>query len=306
MIKRIKHSLEHLLDKSSQKKTSQQEEKLLNDFSWSVYQNSQWDEDKMGTSQEVSAHIFKGIQFQIEKKNAFHSYLKYGVAASIILLVSLGFLFKEPSSVEQLTFQTAALPKSIQLADGSKVYLASYSKLNYPAQFEGDERNVSLLKGNAFFEIAKDKKHPFIITSGDIKTKVLGTSFHIQLSESKSEVIVVTGKVNVSSKTQNIDLVPNEMASFEGQKLTKKRTDSSLLVNWYAEDVMLNQVTLKQVIAIIQYKYGVKFEYNNEQLLATPVTVFVEKEASLESVLQQINYITNLKFNVNGEIVKVK
>ena len=306
MIKRIKHSLEHLVDKSFQKKTSKKEEKLLNDFSWSVYQNSQWDEDKMGTSQEVSAHIFKGIQFQIEKKNAFHSYLKYGVAASIILLVSLGFLFKEPSSVEQLTFQTAALPKSIQLADGSKVYLASYSKLNYPAQFEGDERNVSLLKGNAFFEIAKDKKHPFIIASGDIKTKVLGTSFHIQLSESKSEVIVVTGKVNVSSKTQNIDLVPNEMASFEGQKLTKKRTDSSLLVNWYAEDVMLNQVTLKQVIAIIQYKYGVKFEYNNEQLLATPVTVFVEKEASLESVLQQINYITNLKFNVNGEIVKVK
>ncbi|HJY13084.1 MAG TPA: FecR domain-containing protein, partial [Flavobacterium sp.] len=159
--------------------------------------------------------------------------------------------------------------------------------------------------GNAFFEIAKDKKHPFIIVSGEIKTRVVGTSFHIQMSKSKCEVIVVTGKVKVTSKGQGVDLVPNEEALFESQKLTKKLADKSYLVNWYNTDVTLNQTTLKHVITILQYKYGVSFQYDNEKVLATPLTVFIKKDASLEHVLEQINYITNLKFKVYGEIVKV-
>lgn len=306
MIKRIKHSLEYLIDKSFQNKTSAKEEKLLNDFTLSEYKNSKWDDVRMGNSEEVSFNIYKEIQLRIDKKNAFHSYLKYVAAASIVFLFGLGILYKPSTRNEkQLTFISTTSPQSIQLSDGSTVYLAANSRLDYPAQFDGEERKVSLQKGNAFFEISKDKKHPFIISSGGIRTKVVGTSFHIQLSKSKCEVIVVTGKVNVTAKGQSVDLVPNEMVSFMEQKLIKQLADTSLLVNWYANDVTLNQATLEQVINILQYKYGVKFEFSDMALLATPITVFIEKDASLKSVLQQINYITNLKFNVYGEIVKV-
>ncbi|MNR59639.1 hypothetical protein D3C85_1809430 [compost metagenome] len=76
-------------------------------------------------------------------------------------------------------------------------------------------------------------------------------------------------------------------------------------MNWYNTDVTLNQTTLKQVITILQYKYGVSFQYDNAHVLAMPLTVFIKKDASLENVLEQINYITNLKFKVYGEIVKV-
>jgi transmembrane sensor len=306
MVKKSKHSLEYLIDKSLQKKTTEKEEKLLNDFTFSEYQKSNWDELRMGSSEETSNTIFEEIQLRINKKNTIQPYLKYLAAASILLVMVLGFLYKPSTSSEkQLSFISTTSPKSIRLNDGSKIYLAANSRLDYPAHFDGEERKVSLQKGNAFFEIAKDKKHPFIINSGGIRTKVVGTSFHIQLSESKCEVIVVTGKVNVTAKDQSVDLVPNEMASFVSQKLTKQIADVSLLVNWYASDVTLNQATLKQVIDLLQYKYGVRFEYNNEEVLSTPVTVFIEKDASLKSILQQINYITNLKFNVYGEIVQV-
>lgn len=306
MIKRIKHSLEHLIDKSSQNKTSITEENLLDDFAFTQYQNSKWNEISMGNPDEVSRNIYEDIQLRIGKKKTFNPYLKYMAAASILFLVGLGFFFK-PSlpSEKQLSFKTSSIPKSIKLSDGSKIYLAANSSFQYPEKFEGDERKVSLLKGNAFFEIAKDKKHPFIIASGEIKTRVVGTSFHIQLSKSKCEVIVVTGKVKVTSKGQSVDLVPNEEALFQSQKLTKQLADTSFLVNWYATDVTLNQTTLKHVIAILQYKYGVSFQYDNEHVLATPLTVFIKKDASLENVLEQINYITNLKFKVYGEIVKV-
>ncbi|KAF2327699.1 FecR family protein [Flavobacterium daemonense] len=306
MIKRIKHSLEHLIDKSSRNKTSIAEENLLNDFAFTQYQKSKWDDLSMGNSEEVSQDIYDNIQLRIGKKKTFTPYLKYIAAASILILAGLGFLFKPEIAVEkQLSFKTSSIPKSIQLSDGSKIYLAANSLFQYPEKFEGEERKVSLLKGNAFFEIAKDKKHPFIITSREIKTRVVGTSFHIQLSKSKCEVIVVTGKVNVSSKGQSVDLVPNDEALFESNKLTKQLADKSFLVNWYTTDITLNQTTLKQVIAILQYKYGVSFQYDNERVLAAPLTVFIKKDATLENVLEQINYITNVKFKVYGEIVKV-
>lgn len=306
MIKRIKHSLEYLIDKSSRNKTSEAEENLLHNFALSEYQNSKWDESSMGNSDEVSRNIYDGIQLRMEKKKAFNPYLKYMAAASILFLAGLGFFFRPSIAVEkQLSFKTSDTPKSISLSDGTKIYLAANSSFQYPEKFKGGERKVSLLKGNAFFEVTKDKKHPFIITSGEVKTRVVGTSFHIQMSKSKCEVIVVTGKVNVTSKGQSVDLVPNEEALFESQKLTKQLADKALLVNWYNTDVTLNQTTLKQVITILQYKYGVSFQYDNEQVLATPLTVFIRKDAALENVLEQINYITNLKFKVYGEIVKV-
>lgn len=306
MIKRIKHSLEYLIDKSSRNKTSEAEENLLHNFALSEYQNSKWDESSMGNSDEVSRNIYDGIQLRMEKKKAFNPYLKYMAAASILFLAGLGFFFRPSIAAEkQLSFKTSDTPKSISLSDGTKIYLAANSSFQYPEKFKGGERKVSLLKGNAFFEVTKDKKHPFIITSGEVKTRVVGTSFHIQMSKSKCEVIVVTGKVNVTSKGQSVDLVPNEEALFESQKLTKQLADKALLVNWYNTDVTLNQTTLKQVITILQYKYGVSFQYDNEQVLATPLTVFIKKDAALEKVLEQINYITNLKFKVYGEIVKV-
>lgn len=306
MIKRIKHSLEYLIDKSSRNKTSEAEENLLSNFALSEYQNAKWDESLMGNSDEVSKNIYDGIQLRIVKKKTINPYLKYMVAASILFLVGLGFFFKPGIAAEkQLSFKTSSIPKSIKLSDGSKIYLAANSSFQYPEKFNGGERKVSLLKGNAFFEVAKDKKHPFIITSGEVKTRVVGTSFHIQMSKSKCEVIVVTGKVNVTSKGQSVDLVPNEEALFQSQKLTKLQADKSYLVNWYSTDITLNQTTLKQVISVLQYKYGVSFHYDNEQVLATPLTVFIKKDATLENVLEQINYITNLKFKVYGEIVKV-
>ncbi|PWB25156.1 FecR family protein [Flavobacterium sp. HTF] len=306
MVKRIKHSLEYLINKSVQNKTSKAEENLLDHFAFTEYKNAKWDEASMGNSDEVSKNIYESIQLRIEKKKTFKPYFKYMAAASILFLVGLGILYKPNVSDEkQFTLKTTSSPKSVRLSDGSKIYLAANSSFQYPAQFSGEERKVSLLKGNAFFEVTKDKKHPFIIESGEIKTRVVGTSFHIQFSKSKCEVIVVTGKVNVSAKGQSIDLVPNEEALFVDKKLTRLPVDKFLSINWYTTDITLNQATLKQVITILQYKYGVTFECKNQAALTMPVTVFIEKNASLESVLKQINYITNLKFNIYDGIVQV-
>ncbi|MCV9928569.1 FecR family protein [Flavobacterium sp. LS1R49] len=306
MIKKTKHSLEYLIDKSSKKETTTAEENLLHNFAQSEYDNSEWETSVMGIKEQVSEKIYDNIKNHINQDKTFSIYLKYAIAASIALLIGLGVYFKPSLENEKLlTLETTTVSDSIKLKDGSIVYLAANSILEYPVQFNGSQRKVSLLKGNAFFNVAKDHKHPFIISSGEITTRVVGTSFHIQLSQDKCSVIVVTGKVNVTSKNQSVDLKPSEEALFVANNLTKHQANSSLLINWYKEDVTLDNVTLNEVITLLQYKYGVVFNLKKGVSINTKLTVYVEKEASLEDVLKQINYITNLKLEQHDRTVTV-
>ncbi|WP_026707210.1 FecR family protein [Flavobacterium frigidarium] len=307
MMRKLKHSLEYFTNKSLNKKTSPAEEDVLDSFAKAEYEAAFWHEDKMGSSIIVRQTIYENILHKTEHKSSWKSYAIYAAAASIAVLLGIGFYNSTTTiSEEQKLFTTSNSSQSIQLSDGSIIHLSAHSTLQYPENFTALERNVSLLKGNAFFEVAKDSVHPFIISSGKIKTKVIGTSFHIQLSKNRAIVMVRTGKVEVSTNKQSVQLTPNQEAVFSNDALSKKTMDAIFATNWYAEDVTVNQMKLSKVIELIEYKYGVTFQYIKGVNGEGPLTVFIAKDASLDSVLQQINYITNLKFSVYGETVKVE
>lgn len=114
--------------------------------------------------------------------------------------------------------------KSLTLSDGTKIWLSPSSSLEYPDQLTGNLREVKL-EGEAFFEVAKDKKHPFIIHSGRLDTRVVGTSFNIQSfkAQTNSTVTVVTGIVKVSAfdaahiKQKEVTLTPNKRSQFDNK-----------------------------------------------------------------------------------------
>src|SRR5690606_4202974 len=131
------------------------------------------------------------------------------------------------------------------LSDGSFVWLKGNSRLSFPSQFEGLERRVKL-EGEALFEISKVSSKPnifqallgekpqrksFIVESGEIRTKVLGTSFNIKIDSLSTDVFVLTGKVAVhTDNTENIvEVRPKEKVVFDHQakKLSKKETKTS-------------------------------------------------------------------------------
>lgn len=189
-------------------------------------------------------------------------------AASVIFLVLFGYLTggrdKTEKSAPEIIAAKAAGSKllqastptgegrNIQLADGTQVWLSPSSSLEYPAAFTGALREVRL-SGEAFFEVAHDKEHPFIIQSGNIETKVLGTSFNIQAYDNQEEinVTVVTGKVNVTNKTkvENVELVANQRAVFH-------RKTTALVKE--AENIAAAPAMLKR-------KEG-EFVFNNQKL----------------------------------------
>lgn len=137
------------------------------------------------------------------------SYRIAGIAASIVL-IALAVFYVVRDGNEQvrdeplshgITKENAAGQKSlVHLPDGTRVWLNSDSRLHFPSIFEGSRRVVSL-EGEAFFEVAKNPNCPFIVYSGAVRVRAIGTAFNIMAFEEKQDIIVslLEGKIAVSS-----------------------------------------------------------------------------------------------------------
>ncbi|MBE9602314.1 FecR family protein [Pedobacter sp. MC2016-24] len=305
MIKKDIHYLEYLIAREENQTISEAEAKLLADFMQDEYDRSEWDTQQMGAKAAVSAGIYKNIKKRNQLKKPFRIHYKHAVAATIALVIGLGVLLKPQPGIKEISIKTASKTDSVKLEDGTLVYLASHSEFKYPEHFDGTLRSVSLVKGNAFFKVAKDKKHPFIVSSGQIKTSVLGTSFHIGLDQNQASVTVITGHVKVASKTQVAFLEPNQSAVFNAGRLKKRELSNVALYSWYKKDVALNDVALGEVFTLLNFKYGVDFKAEHPEIENTRITLFLEADLPLQNILNQINYITHLKFESYGEIIKV-
>ena len=185
------------------------------------------------TDEEVSYEVdrFKNsIGLPLKKQIHFFPKYFFSIAAAILLLLSVSFLFfiYKPVKSNFITNSFGNLqdtwveksnntgkPLEVILNDGSTVTLQSNSKISYPAVFEKYKREIKLV-GEAFFDVKRDASKPFFVYSQDLVTKVLGTSFTVKAynSEEKIQVSVKTGKVSVVSKN-NFDK-ENEKNRFPG------------------------------------------------------------------------------------------
>lgn len=116
-------------------------------------------------------------------------------AAAALVAVVAGYRLTRKETVKMLVRSTHQLQDSLQLADGSIVYLDVNTTLAYPEKFVADNRNIILERGDAFFKIAQDSMRPFTVTMEQTAVKVLGTSFNIHKDSTHINVDVKTGRV---------------------------------------------------------------------------------------------------------------
>lgn len=302
MSKKDIHYLEYLIEKEEKGTLSEAERKLLNDFFNEAYDQAAWNAEQMGAKERVSGELYAKIKKRAGLGKSRSSYAKYAIAAVITVVVGASLWLKPQMPVKEITVATKSSIDSVKLSDGSTVYLAAHTSFKYPEHFGTETRSVSLLKGNAFFKVAKDRTHPFVIASGAITTKVLGTSFHIGLDKNKTSVSVVTGHVKVSTKAQAAYLLPNESAVFTTEGgLQKEKTGSAFMYNWFEKDISLNDVTLSKVLTILNFNYGICFKADDPKILDTRITLYLNTGLPLNDIINQLKYITHLKFAANGE-----
>jgi len=308
-MKNREHQLDKLIENYLKNKSCGEERKLLDRFAKSFRKKLDWDEEQMGNKAEIGSDIRRKVVQQTQQnrqKMARYRQIGWGIsiAASLMLVIGLSFWIQNPAPKTQLFgMETGAKMDSLQLPDGSVLFLSPDTRVNYDQNFNRKTREVELVKGNAFFKVARDPRKPFIISSGAIKTKVLGTSFNIHMGTDGYRVTVHTGKVNVASDSESVNLVPLQEVNYaiaEGH-LSVKTVSRAAISPWYNRDITLTDQNLKTILDLVEQKFGLETIRVGQELLDLHATVFIAREASLESVLQQINYITNLKLKANGK-----
>lgn len=236
----------------------------------------------------------------------------YAVAASLSLLFILGlafFFMLDEDAMVKLSMEVEKVKTKekgkVLLADGSHVWINSNSKLYYPENF--DETRVVYLEGEAFFEIQKDEKKPFIIHSGSGIIKVLGTSFNVLQSKKEGLIVNVTeGKVAlISEKNQSDSVVllkgDEGMLLEKEQRVQKSQTADPNFMAWKTGILYFDNVLLSSVAETLSRHYDTNVITTQSAESCKLTSTFDNK--SLEEVLEVIELTMNV--NIKKEKDKV-
>jgi len=195
---------------------------------------------------------------------------------------------------------------TVLLADGSKIWLNSGSKLSYPDKFRGNTREVTL-SGEAYFEIAKNPSSTFIIHTDALTTQVLGTSFNINAYNGSSNVViaVLSGKIRIAAGNglssgqaaeyleRNQQIVYNRSQ----QQLTRHdNIDAATTAAWKDGKMIYRQTLLTEVTAALQRKFNIAITVD-DNLSGCSISC----DFSNEPVARIMNVLAEL---VNGEVIR--
>lgn len=214
-------------------------------------------------------------------------------AAAAVLLLCLSvwtvYLYMRPASIE--TISTLAETRTIHLPDGSTVILNHYSSLSYPEKFKSDNRKVEL-NGEAYFEVSKDKKHPFVVQTETMDIQVLGTHFNVEAYHNNPDVrtTLLTGSVAVSNKSNSIRMIlkPNEIAIYNKveQKLTRKALkNANDKISWRNGEFIFNDLPLQEIVRELSNSFGVSIRISDTALQDYRITARFRNGEDLETIL---------------------
>ena len=197
------------------------------------------------------------------------------------------------------------------LSDGTKVWINSDSKLEFPDRFCENIREVKLT-GEAYFEVARDSVHPFIVATDEgMEVKVYGTEFNVDTYRKGTvKTTLVNGKVGirVSATGEEVRLSPNQMALFTKatQSIQVENVDPYGAVAWKDGKFVFEDEPMEEIMERLSRWYDVKVFYANERIKKHTFTGIITRFADISDVLHLMEETAAVEFNIQGNIVTVK
>ena len=195
----------------------------------------------------------------------------------------------------------------VVLADGTKVWLNSASRLIYPQSFMGKERRV-VLSGEAFFDVAHDAERPFIVETSRMNVKVLGTRFNVNDYDDNEEVstTLVNGSVEIfSGGQQAFRLVPGEQAYGKENELEKREVNVRLYTSWIDGKFLFNNAELEEIAKQISRWYDVEIFFSSENVKKVRFTGAIVKFKPLDDLVRMIESTSQVRFSVKGKTIVI-
>lgn len=262
------------------------------------------------TAENSFSQLQGKLSSKISRKIPF---FKYVAAASvvIILVLSTYLLLDNSHTPEMITITTNDSTKDVMLPDGSHVVLSHYSSLQYPSEFNRQDRIV-ILSGEAYFDVAKKKEQPFSVHSGNICVTVLGTQFNVQ-SYSNDPCIKTTlieGKVAISplDKVTTTILNPNETAYFSkqtGEIYKEANENATNEIAWKEGKLIFENKSLAEITADLGNYFNVRIKIDNQHLQTYKMTARFEQNENIEEILTILQAGANFNWKRENNTITI-
>lgn len=196
------------------------------------------------------------------------------VAAMIVVAFGLGYFWQSEKTEGPIAMQTISVPAgqcvNVTLPDGSNIWLNAQTTIQYPVSFNKENRQVKL-DGEAYFDVAKDSKRPFIVNTKECSVEVLGTKFNIDAysSRDKFETVLMEGSVKVSmldDPTQAVSLKPNNKVYRSNGKLLTQKVSNYERYRWKEGLICFVDEPFKVVMEDFEKFYGLTIVVNNQKV----------------------------------------
>lgn len=295
---------------------------LSDDEELSLLLSYLWEKDRVMTP--INKSIIKNIFVKIRKqtwKNRLMLIADKLLRAAAILLIPLlsgllAYLYFNPvndnrSVGELIVLADRGEKARVTLPDGSKVRLNAESSVSYKPDFGKELRKVDL-KGEAFFEVVKDKDKPFVVHTEYLDVEALGTSFNVYAYEKENviEMSLVSGRIKVttsSSPFRTVFLNPDEKVLFykSSGKITVEKTDNRFETAWLRGDLVFRSTRLSDVLTKIERRYGVTIYMDNNSLSNDLFTGNFDSEY-IGEVMDLLKKHYGFSYNIRGDTIYVK
>ena len=208
----------------------------------------------------------------------------------------------------EVKYNTLIVPRggefSLELADGTRVWLNAESRLRYPVVFMGEERKVEM-EGEVYFEVAKNREKPFIVTVNGVDIRVLGTSFNVSAYQEEVVTTLVEGKVQLKRGDEQVVLSPNQQAICSDDKFKVKKVDARNYVLWKEGIFYFEDVDLERILDDMARWYNVNIFYMNSTLKKMKFSVEIKRYENINEILRRIEQTKRVKFEIKDRTINV-
>ena len=216
-------------------------------------------------------------------------------------------------TTKEIGYNTVNVPYggtyTVELCDGTKVYLNSGTTLEFPSRFDGKVRSV-ILKGEAYFDVARNVSKPFVVEVDEMKVKVLGTSFNVKsyVDEPGVYTTLVEGSVAILRDGQpEKKIKPGEQAYYNKGvgTLSIAEVDVNEFTSWKDGVFYFKDIALEEILRIVSRWYDLEVFYMNQGAKSVIYSGKLPMYSSVEDVLRKFEISGDVRFELKGRTLTV-
>ncbi len=308
--------ISRLLDKYLAGACTPEEEQAVHEWLKSRhYDQSQWQRMSGQAQQEFLDALYRDVRQSINVKKpapdrrSIRMTLRIAAVGLVLLGAALLYLVTSRNDkAEELTIATTTGTKKATLPDGSVVILNASSQLRYKQSWKAREVELS---GEAYFDVQPNSDRPFVIRSGAVRTRVLGTSFNIQAypAERRIAVSVISGKVALTGeKSEEKILLEKGQAGIydrEDHRITQVRTEGDSPAAWTEGKLNFFHMTLEEVAAVLERTYNIRISIKNDRTRKCEITGRFHINQSPAEILEVICKTIDATYKIEGENITI-